>query len=137
MLYVYRGNGELAGQYPAANNTVLNSRGAWESGTYSFAYWVPHRGDDANSAFGSNGNNVFDVPGCSGCGVHAGRQNRQGHESKTEGCIRTTDQATALIRELTNAGDPLTALTVTDSLILYTRPFDSALTPIPITGLFP
>lgn len=136
MLYIYNGSGGLAGQFPAANNTTVDSRGAWAPGTYSFSYWAPHKGAGPNSAFGSNGNNIFSVPDCIGCGVHAGRQNKAGHQSKTEGCIRTTDQATALIRELSNAGDPLTTLTVTDSLILYSRPFDSALTPVPLQGLF-
>lgn len=143
MLYVYNGSGSLAGQYPAANNATLASRGAWAAGTYLFAYWVPHTGAGPNSPYGSNGNNVFNVPGCIGCGVHSGRQDstdRRGRSDvnhATEGCIRTTDQATALIKQLRQAGDPLTALTVTDSLILYSRPSDSALNAVPLQGFFP
>jgi RHS repeat-associated protein len=142
MLYVYNGAGGLAGQYSAANNATLASRGPWAEGTYSFSYFVPHSGGP-DSPYGSNGNNVFNVPGCKGCGVHAGRQNstdrrgRSGVNYATEGCIRTTDQATALIRELTNAGDPLTTLTVTDSLVMYSRPFDPALEAVPLLGVFP
>lgn len=78
---------------------------------------APDGGPD--SPYGSHGNNVFDVPGCSGCGVHSGRANstdlagRSGVNFATNGCIRTTDDATGLIRQLADAGDPLSGLTVT------------------------
>jgi len=58
--------------------------------------------------FGSYGNFVFDVPGRTGMGVHSGRN---GPQSRTQGCIRTTDDATRAIRDL-HAIDPLTIITV-------------------------
>lgn len=72
-----------------------------------------------NSAYGSNGIFVFKVPGCRGCGVHAGRRDipdavgRKGVKHATNGCIRTTDAATKYIKDLMLGGDAPTTLTVT------------------------
>jgi RHS repeat-associated protein len=117
-LTVIDGNGNVVGVYPAANNAQNGSRGPWSPGTYDFDYPVTHPDDGPDSAFGSNGNFVFKVPGCTGCGVHSGRANvpdkrgRKGPQHATSGCIRTTDTATRTIQQLFSNGDPLTTLTV-------------------------
>jgi RHS repeat-associated protein len=98
--------------YDAANNTDSQSRGAWPSGDYGYDYSTTHKDDGPDSAFGSNGNAVYKVPGCVGCGVHSGRQNsadkkgRKGPQHATEGCIRTTDDATDEIRKWILQGNP-------------------------------
>jgi len=117
-LSVFSGTGQYLGAFPAANNAQSGSRGPWAGGSYTFSGWVPHSGDNADSAFGSNGNFVFNVPGCVGCGVHSGRENttdlagRAGVDHATNGCIRTTDDATALIRFLQANGDTVNTLSV-------------------------
>lgn len=104
--------------YPAGNNARNGSRGPWQEGTYNYGYHTTHFDDSPNSAYGSNGNFVFDVPGCIGCGVHSGRANRtdragrSGPRFATNGCIRTTDDATSQIQSLIQSGDPLQTLTV-------------------------
>jgi RHS repeat-associated protein len=115
---VLDGKGNVVGDYPAANNAQSGSRGAWASGTYEFSYHTTHTDDAPNSAFGANGNFVFDVSGCVGCGVHSGRATstdragRTGVNFATNGCIRTTDAATEEILKLINSGDPVETLTV-------------------------
>jgi len=133
-LTVVNGAGVALESFPAANNTQRNSRGAWPVGTYAYAYFNPHSGDGPESAYGSNGINVFNLPGCAGCGVHSGRQDkpdglgRSGVFHATLGCIRTTDDGTGLIRQLANAGDPLTGLTVTNTpVITNLAPLDPSL----------
>lgn len=104
--------------YPAGNNAQRGSRGPLDPGTYPFNYFVPHAGDDPNGSFGSNGNFVFDVPGCVGCGVHAGRRDecdkadRCGVNYATNGCIRTTDEATQEMLRRYQNGDPILYLRV-------------------------
>ena len=111
-LQVYSAGGQPVASFPAANNTASNSIGSWPDGTYSYAYYNPHSDDaDPNSAYGSNGIWVFNRPGCQGCGVHSGRANRGGPKAKTLGCIRTTDEATARLKQL-SAVDPITMLVV-------------------------
>jgi RHS repeat-associated protein len=115
---VIDGNGHVVGTYPAANNAQSGSRGTWDPGTYDYSYHTTHPGDSPDSPYGSYGNYVFDVPGCTGCGVHSGRANtpdlrgRTGPQHATNGCIRTTDDATRQINRLISHGDPLTTLTV-------------------------
>ncbi len=117
-LTITDGNGNVVGVYPAANNAQSTSRGPWPEGTYTYAYPTTHSDDAPNSRFGSNGNFVFNLPGCQGCGVHSGRANstdlagRSGTEYATNGCIRTTEQATQKINNLIQSGDPLRTLTV-------------------------
>lgn len=71
-----------------------------------------------NNACTVGDNFVFDVPGCTGCGVYSGRANkcdkanRCGSSFATNGCIRTTDAATEQLLNLIKGGDPLTTLTV-------------------------
>ena len=104
--------------FPASNNAQRDSRGGWPSGIFTFAYWVPHAGDRSNDPFGSHGNFVFYVQGCQGCGVHSGRQDscdragRCGFNYATNGCIRTTDEATSQILQMHTSGDPLEFLWV-------------------------
>jgi RHS repeat-associated protein len=115
---VVNGEGQAVGTFPAGNDAQLGSRGPWQEGTYDYAYHTTHSDDSPDSRFGSNGNFVFKVPGCTGCGVHSGRANstdragRSGVNYATNGCIRTTDEATSLIKLLNANGDPLTSLTV-------------------------
>ena len=115
---VVDGQGNTVGNYPAANNAQAGSRGAWPAGTYDYSYNTTHTDDAPNSRYGSNGNTVFNVPGCVGCGVHSGRATstdragRSGVDYATNGCIRTTDDATTAIRNLQQNGDPITSITV-------------------------
>ena len=115
---VRNGSGQTVGTFPAGNNAQSGSRGPWPAGTYNYAYHTTHPGDAPNSPYGSYGNFVFNVPGCVGCGVHSGRANstdragRSGVNFATNGCIRTTDNATRIIEQLQQSGDPMTTLTV-------------------------
>ena len=121
ILYVHPGTTETQGPpqvFPATNNAQIGSRGQWDDGKYDFSYWVPHTGNGPDSQYGSNGNFVFDVYGCQGCGIHSGRQNscdlagRCGVNFATNGCIRTTDDATSVIRQFHHNGDPVLFLIV-------------------------
>jgi hypothetical protein len=109
--------GERVGAWTAHNNVSSGSGGVWPAGTFDFSWHSRHDGGTADSAYGSNGNFIFDVPGRTGMGVHSGRsstadgRSRSGTQHATEGCIRTSDQATAQI-EQTHRGDPLTEITV-------------------------
>lgn len=115
---VVDGSGNVRGSFPAYNNAQRGSRGQWADGTYVYDYHTRHIDDAPNSAYGSNGNYVFRVPGCSGCGIHSGRQGtpdqlgRTGPQHATSGCIRTTDAATDLIGQLERNGDPVRRMTV-------------------------
>ena len=111
--------GPPSSSFFATNNTDSSSRGDWQPGTYPFSYWVPHTGDSPDDAYGSNGNFVFNVPGCTGCGVHAGHANscdmanRCGTAHATMGCIRTTDDATFELRRIYHSNqDPILFLIV-------------------------
>ncbi len=100
-------DGNQVGQYPAENNVTSDSS-YWPNGTYPYSYHTDHSESGPNGAYGSNGNFVFDVPGHTGMGVHSGRR---GPGSLTNGCIRTTYQATEDISNL-NETDPLILITV-------------------------
>jgi hypothetical protein len=107
-----------AAKYPAGNNTDSRSRGDLGAGTYQYSYDKTHPDDSPDSAFGSYGISVFDVPGCVACGVHSGRvdtkdkKGRTGIEHATNGCVRTTDQGMAAIRNLQQNGNRINSLTV-------------------------
>ncbi|UGQ45401.1 RHS repeat-associated core domain-containing protein [Massilia endophytica] len=101
-------SGNPVGTYPAANNTTSTSNGPWPNGTYPYSHHRPHPESGITGRFGSNGNFVFSVPGRSGMGVHSGRG---GPQSKTEGCIRTSDEATSFLRAL-HSTDPIQTITV-------------------------
>lgn len=107
-LTIYNNQGSQVGQYPAGNNTTSSSNGPWPNGTYNYSYHMPHPESGANGPYGSNGNFVFDVPGRTGMGIHSGRS---GPQSRTQGCIRTTDEATDFLRNL-NSTDPIQTITV-------------------------
>ena len=102
------GNGNTVGTFPAANNTTSSSNGPWPDGTYPYSHYVSHPESGANGPYGSNGNFVFAVPGRTGMGIHSGRN---GPQSKTLGCVRTTDEATDFLRDL-HANDPLRTIKV-------------------------
>jgi RHS repeat-associated protein len=87
--------GKQVAQFPAGNNTTSTSNGPWPNGTYDYSYYLPHPESGSNGPYGSNGNFVFNVPGRTGMGIHSGRK---GPQSKTEGCIRTTDEGTEFLR---------------------------------------
>lgn len=110
-LIIYNGQGNVLGTFPAGNNTTSTSRGPWRPGDYGYLGHIPHT-PDLNGPYGSNGNFVFDQPGCIGCGVHSGRANKGGPSHKTEGCIRTTDPATQLMNDLNQSGDLIDGLYV-------------------------
>jgi hypothetical protein len=131
---VVNGAGQTVGVFPAGNYAQIGSRGPWPTGDYSFAYSTTHPDDALDSAYGSYGNQVFNVPGCIGCGVHSGRANstdlagRSGVNYATNGCIRTTDAATGLMRQLAVGGDPLSGLMVTSQPVPTNIPaIDSSL----------
>jgi hypothetical protein len=116
-LQLVSGNNAVIGTWDAANNVDSRCAGIWPNGTNTFAYYVAHPGDTPNSAFGSHGIFIFNVPGREGMGVHSGREGvpdglgRSGFLHCTIGCIRTTDEATAqLVR--THAVDPINSITV-------------------------
>ncbi len=119
-LYVLDGSGDIIQKFDAANNAQTGSRGSWPEGTYNIDYFRFHKDDSPSSKFGSNGNVVFDLPGCRGCGVHSGHRDkkdkagRKGYKHATDGCIRTTDDATSLIQQLEKSDDPVESLTVID-----------------------
>lgn len=102
------GNGNVVGTYPAANNTTSTSNGPWPNGTYDYSHYMSHPESGPDGPYGSNGNFVFNVPGRSGMGIHSGRS---GPQSKTLGCVRTTDEATEFLRKL-HSIDPLQKITV-------------------------
>jgi hypothetical protein len=86
-------------------------------GSYDYIYYKPHPESGVNDSYGSYGNFVFDVPMRTGMGLHSGRKNKQGTESKTLGCVRTTDEFTNIVKQ-NHFGDwdvprdPLTTITV-------------------------
>jgi RHS repeat-associated protein len=114
-LLVYNRDGQQVGSFPASNNPVdpkrdSESRPPYPNGTYPYTGWSP-KPVDPNGPYGSNG--VFHFPrrDCAGCEVHAGRKSKGGPKTKTHGCIRTTDDGTKFLRQLTK-DDPLTKLIV-------------------------
>jgi hypothetical protein len=110
---IYSVQGNVVGTFPAGNNTVRNSIGPYPNGDYSYAYYKAHS-DMANpdSAYGSNGIFIFNRPPCQGSGFHSERANSGGPKHKTLGCIRSTDDATQLVKDLSENGDPLIGIIV-------------------------
>ena len=107
-IIIYDNKGNQIGQFPAGNNTTPKSNGPWPNGKFPYSYYVPHPESGPAGPYGSNGNFVFKVPGRPGMGIHSGRS---GPQSKTLGCIRTTDEATKFLLDL-NQTDPLRTITV-------------------------
>jgi RHS repeat-associated protein len=94
----------------AANNTTRSSNGPWPNGNYPLQSHNNHP-PDPNGPYGSNGIDVFDVPGRTGMGVHSGRQNSGGPNHPTLGCVRTTDDCMKTITDW-QSHDPMTQITV-------------------------
>lgn len=116
-LILKAGGGAEIASFRAYNNAQRSSNGPFPYGTYPFSWYSRHAGGTANGRYGSHGNFIFDVPGRTGMGVHSGRANqvdgagRKGPAYATNGCIRTTDAAMAVIKS-THYSDPLQSLTV-------------------------
>jgi hypothetical protein len=120
LISLTRQDGSQVGSWPAANNVASGSK-PFPDGQWAFAYHKDHPEDPGpDSAYGSYGIFIFTVPGRTGLGVHSGRASvpdglgRVGPEHATNGCIRTTDDATLAILTLT-ATDALTTLTVEEA----------------------
>ena len=105
---IYDNQGSQVGQFPAGNNTTSTSNGPWPNGVFPYSHYVRHPESGPTDSYGSNGNFVFEVPGRTGMGIHSGRS---GPQSKTLGCIRTTDDATDFLRNLHQI-DPLKTIKV-------------------------
>jgi RHS repeat-associated protein len=115
-LAIYDYKGQQVGTYPAYNNTTNpvvdpQSAGPYPEGTYAYTGPVDH-GTDPNSSYGAYGAYRFPRPGCPNCEVHSGRANKGGPSHVTQGCVRSTDDATKTIRALISIGDPPAYLTV-------------------------
>jgi hypothetical protein len=116
-LTLTRGDGTVQ-QFPANNNPDSSSGGRWPNGVFDYERHTAHRDDSPDSAYGSNGNYIFTVPGRDNMGIHSGREDwpdglgRTGVDHATRGCIRTTDDGTAAIRDAMTSGDPVTRITV-------------------------
>lgn len=108
MMTVYDKNGTVIDSYPAANNVTKGSKGPWPDGEYDFSHYNGHPESGKAGPYGSHGIFVFDVPGRSGMGVHSGRK---GPQSKTLGCIRTSDDDMGKLNEVNNT-DPLQSIKV-------------------------
>lgn len=118
VLDVFSGDGALQGSFSAGNNVTSTApAGTVPAGVFPFSPYMPHPESDAGGSYGSNGNFVFNFPNGSGIGVHSGREgqcdlaNRCGVNHATKGCIRSTDPATELIKNL-HKRDPLTSIIV-------------------------
>ena len=114
-IIVTSGGVEVA-SFVAMNNVDSQSH-PWPAGSYPLSHFKTHPNDAPDSAYGSVGIFVFDVPGHTGLGVHSGRQNvpdglgRSGPAHCTNGCVRTTDAAMMSIKE-THGADPLTRISI-------------------------
>ena len=110
-------DGSESGTWTAFNNVDHHARGPWPPGEYGFEVWNTHADDSPDSAYGSFGIAVFNVPDREGMGVHSGRAamndglGRCGPEHCTMGCIRTSDEAMRAIRNV-HAADPLRRISV-------------------------
>jgi hypothetical protein len=100
----------IAGKkFPAFNNVQSDCK-VWPEGVFDYDYPMPHNEPaekKEDTSYGLNGNYVFKVPGRTEMGIHSGRKNvcdkspmrRRGPEYCTLGCIRTTDEATEVLRD--------------------------------------
>ena len=112
------GRGKVVGTWPAYNN--IDSHASIQphlaNGDYSVEDRTrphPHPANP-NGPYGSYGIIRFDVPGHVGIGVHSGRADARrlpGPRHPTMGCIRTTDVAMKIIKDLM-ATDALTTIDI-------------------------
>ena len=110
-------------EYDAAGNLTRvifadgSSNGPWPDGTFPYEKYNPHPGNANSSDVGTDFFG-FSVPGRSDMGVHSGREGRTDLAGRsdfnyaTNGCIRTTNDITDLIKGLHTGGDPLQSITV-------------------------
>ena len=107
LLCLFSKQGMPLGCWPAYNNLcpgILKTK--WQAGqSYTFS-WLSRRASP--QSVGPNGNFIFNVPGCNGCGVHSGRSSPQ---ACTDGCIRTTDTGTSTMLQ-THRNDPITHIDI-------------------------
>jgi hypothetical protein len=100
----------MLAEWPASNNAARHSRGPWPAGTYQPRRIIHVGGPDGDppGAFGP-WFLLYDVPGRSGMGIHAGREGRADlagrldHAHATLGCIRTTTEAMIDLESLCRA----------------------------------
>ena len=108
--------GKQTGSWRAENNVVSEAK-PWPNGSYKFSWHSRHADGNADSAFGSHGNFIFEVVGREGLGVHSGRTSKaDGHGNTgpahvTNGCIRTTEAGCKAIADA-HAKQPLTTIDV-------------------------
>lgn len=103
-----------------ASNNVPEGVKPWQTGTFKFVWPSEslHKKSKRWQAISSSGAYIFEVPGRPEMGVHAGREGwfdskgRTGWQHETSGCIRTTEEAMAAIKNRFLKKDPLTHITV-------------------------
>jgi len=117
-------NGDLValplGIWPAHNDAASTSQGRWPNGTWKWSHYNVHAEAGLMpgchpSAYGCFGIHVFDVPGRTGMGVHAGRTDGEPLKvgGKTLGCVRVTPEAMVAINAAHNK-EALGAIVVSD-----------------------
>lgn len=108
-------------KWDAHNDVASTSNGHWPVGTFKWTHYNQHAEAGFGpaclvTAYGCSGIHVFNVPGRTGMGIHAGRLNFRGATNpiggKTMGCVRVTEQAMSAINAMHNT-DPLKAIVIT------------------------
>ncbi|NHZ96617.1 L,D-transpeptidase family protein [Massilia sp. CCM 8734] len=116
-IHLYDSDTTLIGSWEAYNNVA---RAATLTHLPNRSYTpqdrtIPHyHAPDPDSSIGSHGIVRFYVPGHQGIGVHSGRRHHPripGPPHPTMGCIRTTDEAMAVIKEKMRTS-PITSVRV-------------------------
>lgn len=120
---IFDDSGKSLGRWTAYNNidrafakAHYNSLTHLKDGTYTVQDRnAPHAHPaSANGPYGLYGIIRFDYPGHSGVGLHSGRANAAkmpGPQHATHGCIRTTDEAMAAIKDIMSC-DPVKSIKV-------------------------
>lgn len=104
---------QVYGSWNAHNDVASKSNGPWPVGLFKYSHYNAHAEQGLapgcfHGAYGCNGIHVFDVPGRSGMGIHAGRTNGAPDilGGKTLGCIRIPPNAMEMINKI-NRIDPI------------------------------